>query len=216
MIRFIFALAILETGLAAASHKTVPAINEIEPWQQVGQQPYEMTWTQREENPHTLVDFEDLRGWTLELYNGVKGEFRRSREQQMWGQYVGKFVFSGSKREGRVVARPPKPIAIPGAFDSIDLWGYGNRWDWESDKTTPPADVAVLLTDAHGKEFRILLTDIRWKQWWLIHRRVSRAVLREIALPVTLELVHLKVAAVVVEMLAENDPTLEPPEPVTV
>lgn len=140
--------------------KVVPAVNDIDLWQQVGQQPYEMSWTQREENPHTLADFEDLSGWTLELDGGAIGELHRSREQQMWGQYVAKFVFSGpvasgANRESRVVARPPKPIAIPGDFDSVDLWGYGNRWGWQEDKTTPAVDVAILIADAHGKEFRV-------------------------------------------------------------
>ena len=57
-----------------AQEKVIPAINEVEPWQQVGQQPYEFTWTQREQDPHTLVDFEDMQDWTLELYDGAQGE----------------------------------------------------------------------------------------------------------------------------------------------
>ena len=123
----LFVLALIPAGLFA-QQKVVPAINEIEPWQQVGQQPYEFTWTQREQDPHTLVDFQDLKGWTLELYDGAQGELRRSREQQLWGQYVAKIVYSGARTESRVIARPPQPVPIPGGFDSIDLWGYGNRW----------------------------------------------------------------------------------------
>lgn len=168
---------------AAAPDKVVPAINEIESWQQVGQQPYEFTWTQREEDPHTLVDFEDLKGWTLELYGGAQGEFRRSRQQQLWGQYVGRFLYTGAGPGSRVIARPPKPIPIPGSFDSIDLWGYGNRWAWVKDDTTPPVAVAILVTDAAGKEFPIHVTDIGWKQWWLIHRRIPADVLKNIVLP---------------------------------
>ena len=186
MFRIFLALATVSVALASSPDKVVPAINDIESWQQVGQQPYEMTWAERAENPHTLVDFEDLSGWKLELYGGAAGEFRRSREQQMWGHSVGKFVFSGPTTESRVVARPPQPIPIPGEFDSVELWGYGNRWGWEEDKTTPAADVAVLLTDARGKEFRIPLTDIRWKQWWLIHRRVSAEMLKEMTAPVAI------------------------------
>ncbi|MGC9998637.1 MAG: hypothetical protein ABSE21_00925 [Bryobacteraceae bacterium] len=186
MFRILLALATVSLALASDPDKVVPAINDIESWQQVGQQPYEMTWAERAENPHTLVDFEDLSGWKLELYRGAAGEFRRSREQQMWGHSVGKFVFSGPSTESRVVARPPQPIPIPGEFDSVELWGYGNRWGWEEDKTTPAADVAVLLMDARGKEFRIPLTDIRWKQWWLIHRRVSAAMLKEMSAPVAI------------------------------
>lgn len=39
----------------AARHKTIPAINEIEEYQQVGQHPYELTWAQREQDPNTVV-----------------------------------------------------------------------------------------------------------------------------------------------------------------
>jgi len=168
---------------SAKPQEIVPAINEVELWQQVGQQPYEMTWTQREQDPHTLVDFEDLQGWKLELYDGAKGELRRSREQQMWGQYVCRILYSGKSPASRVIARPRQSIPIPGRFDSIDLWAYGNRWGWESDKSTPPAEVSILLTDARGKEFRVQLTDIRWKQWWLIHRRIPAGVLGQMVLP---------------------------------
>ncbi len=173
-------------GFGQAPEGVIPAINRVEPWQQVGQQPYEMTWVQRHEHPKTLVDFEDLEGWRLELYSGAVGEFRRSREQQMWGQYVGKFLYSGTSAESRMIARPPKPVPIPERFDSIDLWGYGNRWGrGRFDRTPPIYDVSILVTDARGKEFSIQITDIRWKQWWLIHRKVPREVLAELVWPVS-------------------------------
>jgi hypothetical protein len=171
------------TQESAKPERVLPAINEVDLWQQVGQQPYEFTWTQREQDPNTLVDFEDMQGWNLELYDGAQGELRRSREQQLWGEYVAKIVYSGVREQSRVIARPPQPIPIPGAFDSVDLWGYGNRWSWVTDPTTPPVEVAVLVQDAQGKEFRIQLTDIQWKQWWLIHRRIPHDVLNQIVLP---------------------------------
>jgi len=170
-------------GYGASPDRVVPAIDEIQPWQQVGQQPYEMTWVQREENPHTLVDFEDLKGWKLELYSGAKGEFRRSREQVMWGQSTGKFSYSGTKEGSSLIARPPKPVPIPEKFDSIDMWGYGNRWSWVRDPSTPPADVSIRIVDSRGKEFTIELTPIRWKQWWLIHRKVPEKTLAQIVWP---------------------------------
>ncbi|MEK7405803.1 MAG: hypothetical protein AAB225_11900, partial [Acidobacteriota bacterium] len=179
-------LAVLAATLAAQPDKVVPAINDIEPWQQVGQQPYELTWVQREEHPATLVGFEDLSGWNLELHQGATGELRRSREQQMWGQFVAKFLYSGAGENSRLVARPPKPIPIPGTFDAVEMWGYGNRWNWVRDDTTPPADVSVLVVDARGKEFTIQLTDIRWKQWWLVHRKVPSETLKQIVWPASL------------------------------
>ena len=97
-----------QTAGRQAPEKVIPAINSLDSFQAVGQQPYEMTWVQREENPHTLVDFEDLRGWNLELYDGASGEFRRSREQQMWGQFVGKFVYAGTRPGSRGPHRGPR------------------------------------------------------------------------------------------------------------
>ncbi len=185
----------LAAPLAAQEPQVVRAINEIEPWQQVGQQPYEFTWVQRAEDPRTLVDFEDMTGWTLELHSGARGELRRSREQQMWGQYVAKFLYSGTSKESRVVARPPKPVPIPGKFDSIDMWGYGNRWSWVPDPTTPPANVSILVVDSRGKELRIPFTDVQWKQWWLIHRRVSPALLKQIVLPASFSGIEISGAA---------------------
>lgn len=179
----LFALVVFLMPVTAQEVKTVPAINEIELWQQVGQQPYEFTWVQREEDPRALVGFEDMKGWTLELHAGARGELRRSREQQMWGAHVAKVVYSGTGDESRVVARPPAPVPIPGYFDSIDLWGYGNRWSWVADPTTPAADVSILVTDARAKEHRIQLTNIQWKQWWLIHRRIPANALAEIVWP---------------------------------
>ncbi len=170
-------------AFCATPESVVPAINDIEQWQQVGQQPYEFTWVQREEHPNTLVDFEDLKGWNLELYDGAKGELRRSREQQLWGQHVAKFLFSGTSEKSRVVARPPKPIPIPERFDSVEFWGYGNRWAWMKDPSTPPVDVSILIQDARGKEFTVEMTSIGWKQWWLIHRRLKAELSKEIVWP---------------------------------
>ncbi len=154
-------------GQQEVPQKVVPAINKIQLWQQVGQQPYEMTWVQREQNPHTLVGFEDMEGWTLQLFDGARGELRRSREQQMWGEHVGKIVYAGTSPQSHVIARPPKPIPIPGKFDSIDLWGYGDRWSWVPDPTTPPVEVSILIRDARDKEFKVDVATINWKQWWL-------------------------------------------------
>ncbi len=146
------------SAVAFPQEKVVPAINEVDLWREVGQQPYEFTWTQREQDPHALVDFEDLSGWNLEFYDGAQGELRRSREEQLWGQYVAKIVYSGVRSQSRVVARPPQPVPITGAFDSIDLWGCGNSISDTS--RSARAAVSVLIQDARGKEFSIRLNKI--------------------------------------------------------
>ncbi len=181
-----FLLLLASLSFAQTPDKVTDAINDVAQWEQVGQQPYEMTWTARAENPATLVDFEDLAGWKLECYGGASGEFRRSREQQMWGAHTGKFVVKGVDLQSRVVARPAKPIPIPGEFDSVEMWGYGNRWGWQTDKATPALSVAALILDARGKEHRIAMADINWKQWWLIHRRIPAKTLQDLVAPASI------------------------------
>lgn len=178
---FLFLYASL--ALAQAPERVSDAINDVPVWEQVGQQPYEFTWTARAEHPATLVDFENLAGWKLDCYAGAKGEFRRSREQQMWGEHTAKFLVSGTSEQSRVVARPARPIPIPGAFDSVEMWGYGNRWGWVTDKSTPAFGIAVLVVDARGKEHRIALADVNWKQWWLIHRKLPAKMAADLVLP---------------------------------
>lgn len=163
--------------------KIVPGINDVEPWQQIGDQPYEITWTQREQSPHTVVDFEDMKGWTLELYDGARGGLWRSRGQQMWGMYVAKFGYRATKLQCRVIARPPQPIPIPGRFDSIDLWGYGDHMFYLKDPSSPSVDISVLILDAQEEEFTVFLAKTIWKGWWLIHRRISKDTLERIIPP---------------------------------
>ncbi len=180
---------------AAAPEKTVPAINEINWLLPIGRMPYEMTWVQREENPQTLVDFEDLTGWSLDLYDGASGELHRSREQQIWGLYTARIDYSGTRAESRVVARPPKPVPIPGIFDSIEMWGYGDRLPsfggisaaaGAAQPQPSPVFLAVLVKDSKGKEFRFELTNMRWVDWWLIHHKAAPENLSQIAWPATL------------------------------
>ncbi|HZT34127.1 MAG TPA: hypothetical protein VFA33_29815 [Bryobacteraceae bacterium] len=186
--RWIACALVFALPAAGQLERVVPAINQIDRTVPPGQQPYEMTWTQREENPHTLVDFEDLAGWRLELYSGATGELRRSQQEQMWGQYVAEIRYAGGREGSRVVARPPSPIPIPGRFDSVELWVFGDRLQRSPTGTTIAtgpgvATLAILVQDARGREWRIPVTDMRWQGWWLVHRKTPREILKEITWP---------------------------------
>jgi len=148
-----------------------PALNEPANPVQVGARPYEMAG--REEDRVPLVDFEDLSGWTVHCEKGADADLTRTREQQMWGRYVGKLTYSGKSDESKVILRPPAPIPIRGSFDCINMWIYGNTWEWAPDPGTPFVDVSVLVTDSAGQEQPIYLTRVRWKEWWLAHRKLD-------------------------------------------
>ena len=138
----------------------------------VGERPYEMEWAGRTADPWTcLVDFEEPGDWTVEATNTI-ASFERTREQQMYGSYVGKLTY---RRDGTgvpsVVIRPPKPIPVPGdvatTFDMVGCWIYGNNWGWSVDKTTPQVQVTVLFQVPGGDEIGVRLVRVNWKEWFL-------------------------------------------------
>lgn len=154
------------------------------PGEVVGERPYEMVMAGRTEERKPLVDFENLEGWTVEARNGAAATFARTREQQMWGQYVGKVEFSGEGAKSGFFIRPPAPIAIKGQFDSVELWVYGNNWGWNPDDPEHPrVDVVVHVRDAKGKEHEIEMASVQWEEWWLIHRKVDTKADGGIAFP---------------------------------
>ncbi|MGQ9731641.1 MAG: hypothetical protein ACUVX8_10260, partial [Candidatus Zipacnadales bacterium] len=148
----------------------------------VGVRPYEMDWANRTEDDHPpLVDFEDLTGWTVEAEASV-ATFERTREQQLWGKYVGKLTYRGvlHDNQGKPVGkepvstiRPPEPIIITQGFDAVTLWMYGNNWGWIVDPTTPQVSVHVLFVDREGREIEVYLQNVNWQEWFVMHRRLS-------------------------------------------
>ena len=95
--------------------------------QTVGKRPYEMDWAGRTEDDHRpLVDFERNDVWTMEATNG-EAIAERSREQQMFGDYVLKFSYKGAKGGASFILRPPQPLPVPADFDAISLWASFNK-----------------------------------------------------------------------------------------
>ena len=80
----------------------------------VGRRPYEMVWANRTADTRPpLVDFENLDGWTVACVD-AEASFRRSRQQQLWGQYVGRLVYRGTGKKPTVTLRPPSRSPSPG------------------------------------------------------------------------------------------------------
>jgi len=149
-----------------------------------GSRPYEMVWAGKKEDRPPLVDFEDLAGWRVLTFKGARARLCRSREQQMWGEFVGKLTFRGASKESRIVLSPPTPIRVPDAFDCVNVWCYGNNWGWVTDTSTPQVELALMIQDSAGEVFRVPLTMVRWKEWWLVHKKIPQDMLDRVKLPV--------------------------------
>ena len=139
----------------------------------VGKRPYEMEWAKRaQDHCAPLVDFEDLTGWQAEGKQAA-ARFERTREQQIWGQYVGKLTYRGTGTAPEVRILSPKPIRISQAFDAVTLWCYGNNWGWTTDPSTPRVSVSALFLDAAGQSLTVPLYIVDWKEWSLLHKRLT-------------------------------------------
>jgi hypothetical protein len=87
----------------------------------IGQRPYELDWANRTiDHCRPLVDFEDLSGWRVECQD-AEATFSRTREQQIWGAYVGKLTYHGTGNRPAVHLRPPAPIRTRSPFDAVTL-----------------------------------------------------------------------------------------------
>ncbi len=150
----------------------------------IGERPYEMVWADRTSDDHVpLVDFENLDGWTVETAFS-DATFARSREQQLWGDYVGHLSYKAGYLESdpnfadklakeSVFVRAPEPIAIPRPFDCVNFWICGNNWEWMPDPSTPKTGINIVLLDSAGSRQRFPLGAVNWKEWWLMHHKFS-------------------------------------------
>ncbi len=146
----------------------------------VGKRPYELDWAGRTEAAHrALIDFERPRVWKVATRDAA-ASFSRSREEQIWGRYVGKLIYRGTGPAPEVRIEPARPVRIADGFDTVTLWIYGNNWAWAPDPNTPQVRVDLEFTDSAGRRFRVGLTRVRWKEWFLCHRRLSPEQIRRV------------------------------------
>ncbi|MDR1962263.1 MAG: hypothetical protein LBQ50_00620 [Planctomycetaceae bacterium] len=148
----------------------------------IGKRPYEMVNANRTQDARpTLCDFENLDSWAVETVE-TEATFDRSREQQLWGDYVGKLTYkfapAGIKKPPVITIKPPKPIPVTTSFDCVNIWIYGNNWSWESVTSTPRVRLDLLLKSKTGQPVKVHLDTVRWKEWFLIHRKLSEEQLK--------------------------------------
>ncbi len=150
-----------------------------------------MVWANRTEPAGPAVRFDQLTGWKLELENGAQATLQATRAQNLWNRPVGRLRYRGdgkSETKPRILLVPPQPIPLSEGADSVDIWLYGNRWGWENPPGTPPVRIALHLRDGAGNAHELHVDDVRWQEWWLMHKKLPAS------LPTPLRLECLEVA----------------------
>lgn len=134
-----------------------------------------MIWANRTEPAAPTLRFDDLSGWKFEVDGGAQATLRVSRAQNVWDRAVARLRYRG---DGKADAKPrirlilPRPVALPENTDSVDLWVFGNRWSWENPPDTPPVNLVLRLRDGDDKPQDLQVDTVRWKEWWLLHKKL--------------------------------------------
>ena len=141
--------------------------------QTVGVRPYELDWAGRTQDDHpAIVDFETPAEWRVNCKDAV-ATFERTREQQIWGSFVGKLTYHATGESPVVRILLQTPVKINTTFDAVTCWIYGNNWGYAPDPNTPQVSVDALFDDASGAEFSLPIANVSWTEWFLCHRRLN-------------------------------------------
>jgi len=168
------AIGLLLASVAGQGQTVLP---DLDPNEKPGERPYEMVRANRQEPAPPTLRFDRLTGWSMTVDGGAQATLQLSRAQNIWDWPVARLRYRG---EGKADAKPrivltlPEPVELPGNADSVDLWVYGNRWDWENPPGTPPVRLILRLRDGDGQTHEVQVDQVRWQEWWLIHKRLPK------------------------------------------
>ncbi len=144
----------------------------------IGVRPYEMDWAGRTTDTYpdkVLEDFENESDvWTGECIGGTIA-VERSRERQLFGDYVLKATYSNTADGAQTYyLRPPKPLAAPEKFDTVTLWAHGNREALYKDpRSIGSVCIFVQLQNDAGQTAEIEMASVIWDEWFLCHKRLT-------------------------------------------
>jgi hypothetical protein len=150
---------------------------QIDPSEPIGQRPYEMVWANRAEPAPPTLRFDQLDGWTVRVEGGAEAKLECTRAQNIWDRPVARLRYRGGGKadtKPRVLIQLPEPVALPEEADSVDMWVYGNRWEWENPPGTPPVRLILHLRDAQSAAHLVEVDRVRWQEWWLVHKQVPK------------------------------------------
>ncbi len=170
----VWALICALAAVSMAQGAEVKQVHETsDPVGPVGSRPYELDWAHRDSDQRQGQEsFQEPLNWTIEETGGAQADFGRTREQQLFGKYVAKLSYQGVGPQSEIVLRRDTPIPLPPDFNSANVWIYGNNWEFAPDPSTPRIDISLLFKDAAGANIEVPLVNVRWMQWWLVHKRI--------------------------------------------
>jgi len=162
---------------AESSSVTIQAAKPAQADETPGPRPYEMVRAGRKPPHVPPINFDSLEGWQVECAEGAVAELLGSQRQRVWESAVARLVYRGTSEKSTITLRPPAQVPIPDAASATTLWVYGNNWSWAPEPGTPRVAVSLLILDKDNSAHTLPLTQVAWKEWWLIHKVLPKDLL---------------------------------------
>ncbi len=143
--------------------RQVPIKVDVDPDEQAGEQPYEIAWAGRAEDPPAQVAFEDLKGWQATVFGDGEVSVAASRARRIWREQVAK-VTVGECKSLLLELRPPQPIPIPAEANAVNCWVYS---DYQHHTQSTPPELTVTVSDSRGACADLDCGRLRGKYWEL-------------------------------------------------
>ena len=137
--------------------------------------PYEIERAGRTaDDTPSLCALEDFDGWRAECEDAF-ATLSRSPSNLLFGVGAARVSYRATGRNPVVRIRPPRPVPVPGPFDTVSLWVFGNVSPaHRPDPSTPVTDIAAEFADAEGRPFSLPLAHNNHRGWFKEYRRLSQ------------------------------------------
>ncbi len=162
---------------AESSSVTMQAAKPAPADETPGARPYEMVRADRKPPHVPLINFDSLEGWQVECAEGAVAELFGSQKQRVWESPVARLVYRGASDKSTITLRPPTPVPIPDTVSATTFWVYGNNWAWAPEPGTPRVTISLLVLDKDNASHTLALTQVAWKEWWLVHKVLPKDLL---------------------------------------
>ena len=139
--------------------------------------PYEFKAANRDKDDvPPLVDFEDGAAWSVQTSDAA-ATCAVTGEEQLFGTNTLRLSYCGKGASPRVSFAPPRPVPLPGTFDTMYVWVKGNHFGHggNTDFSLPNPELSAVFRRTQGDDVKISLAKVAWPDWHQVNHRFTEA-----------------------------------------
>ncbi|MBP5285226.1 MAG: hypothetical protein ILO34_03865 [Kiritimatiellae bacterium] len=128
--------------------------------------PYELDLANRIADDHpALAPLTNAAPWRVECH-AAEAWFETVEGKLLFGDGVCRLRHRATGKDPEVRLRLKEPALATEPFDTLSCWIYGNNHNYMKRADTPPVTVWADFEDSAGREMRIRLDHVHYKEWF--------------------------------------------------